>query len=121
MPRKRSARDRTHWPSCSAATSGPKLQGRQRKDYDETNTRPHERRRGSDNQDRPLPTCCGRRRWLAMRGRRIGVVIRLRPTIAVIFPASLFRFGEERDATRVPTTVVIVRDEVRHAWASPAP
>jgi hypothetical protein len=52
---------------------------------------------------------------------RIGVVIRLRPTIAVIFPASLFRFGEERSAIRVPTTVVIVRDEVRHACASPAP
>ena len=121
MPRKRSARARRNWTACSGATLGPKLQGRQRHDYHESNTRPRERRKGSDNQDRPLPTCCGRRRSLAMRGRRIGVVIRLRPTIAVIFPASLFRFGEERGAIRVPTTVVIVRDEVRHAWASPAP
>ena len=44
------------------------LQGRQRRDYDKSNTGPRKRREGGDDQDRPLPTCRGRRS-LAIRGR----------------------------------------------------
>ena len=91
------------------------LQSRQRHDHDESNTRPRQRRKSGDDQDRPLPTCC-RRRSLSMRGRWIGVVLRPRPTIGVMFPASRwFRFAGKLGAIRVPTTFVIVRDEVRHA------
>src|SRR5258708_35462604 len=43
------------------------------------------------------------------------MVIRLRPTIDLIFPIAPFRFGKELLAIPAPTTVVIVGDEVRHA------
>ena len=71
-----------------AGAGGRALQGRQGRDYDEDDSRPGEGRKGGNNQDRPPPTCCGRR-WLAMRSW-IVVILRLRPTIGVMFPALLF-------------------------------
>src|SRR5437879_9167781 len=92
------------------ATSTPRgrdeLQGRQGGDYNADDNRPGERRKYSNNQDRPPKTFCGCRS-LRIGDHRVGMFFRHRPTIALIFAAAPFRFGEELDTICTPTIFVI--------------